>query len=152
MEGLPPSDKAGNVIYSKFSVRCSMRLPPTLPHQQAVDTLTSLVLSDPPFNAEIELTVLGAGTGFNAPQLPPEILSALDEAHTTVFGEEPPLFIGCGATIPFMEVFKREFPDAQYMLTGCAFLDSNAHSADENIDLEYCRKVTTVVAELLSGI
>jgi hypothetical protein len=44
MEGLPPLDKAGNVIYSKFSVRCSMRLPPTLPHQQAVDTLTSLVL------------------------------------------------------------------------------------------------------------
>ena len=48
-----------------------------------------------------------------------------------------------------MEVFKTYFPDAQYILTGCAFLDSNAHSADENLNLEYCRKLTTVVAELI---
>jgi acetylornithine deacetylase/succinyl-diaminopimelate desuccinylase-like protein len=51
-----------------------------------------------------------------------------------------------------MQVFQGLFPGAHYILTGCAFLVSNAHTADENLDLEYCRKVTTVIAEMLHRI
>lgn len=60
------------------------------------------------------------------------------------------MFVGCGGSIPFMEVFSGIFPEANFLLTGVGFPDSNAHAANENLDLEYCRKLTTVIAILLS--
>jgi len=58
--------------------------------------------------------------------------------------------VGCGGSIPFMEVFASHFPETNFLLTGCGFIDSNAHSANENLDLEFCRKLTTVIALTLS--
>jgi acetylornithine deacetylase/succinyl-diaminopimelate desuccinylase-like protein len=49
-----------------------------------------------------------------------------------------------------MEVFADMFPGAHFLLTGCCFPESNAHSANENLDLEYCRKLTTVIAKILA--
>jgi di/tripeptidase len=60
------------------------------------------------------------------------------------------MFVGCGGSIPFMEVFSGHFPEANFLLTGCGFPDSNAHSANENIDLEYTRKLTTLISQLLA--
>lgn len=97
------------------------------------------------------MTIGEGGNGFDAPKLPEEIESKFTEAHKAVFGEaNPPMFIGCGGSIPFMEVFSQNFPGTNFLLTGCGFLDCNAHSANENLDLDYCRKLTTVVALTLS--
>ncbi|TNV78217.1 hypothetical protein FGO68_gene10208 [Halteria grandinella] len=124
-------------------IRLSMRLPPTLDSQKAKQIVLE-ILSD------TKVTFLGNGTGFNSPALSDQVMKSLNEAHSQVFKGEKPLFIGCGASIPFMEVFKAKFPKAQYILTGCAFLDSNAHSANENIDLDYCKKLMKVIALFLS--
>ena len=78
-EGLPKFEGAPYVVHPKYSVRCSLRLPPTLPHESAISTLTSLInRSDTnPFNLDLKLSILGAGTGFNAPTLPEPLLTAL---------------------------------------------------------------------------
>ena len=49
-----------------------------------------------------------------------------------------------------MEVFSENFPGSNFLLTGVGFADSNAHAANENIDLEFTRKLTTVIALTLS--
>jgi hypothetical protein len=51
-----------------------------------------------------------------------------------------------------MEVFAGHFPDANFLLTGVGFVDSNAHSANENLRLDYCRKLTTCISIFLSKI
>ena len=51
-----------------------------------------------------------------------------------------------------MEVFNQTFPGANFLLTGVGFPESNAHSANENIDLDFCRKLTTVIALTLAGL
>jgi len=51
-----------------------------------------------------------------------------------------------------MEVFTKEFPKVNFMLTGCGFADSNAHSANENLDIQFCAKLTSVIALMLSNI
>jgi acetylornithine deacetylase/succinyl-diaminopimelate desuccinylase-like protein len=85
--------------------------------------------------------------------LPPNVSSALNAATKEVFGEErEPFYIGVGGSIPFMEVFMREFPGTNFMLTGCCFPDSNAHSANENLDLKFCAKLTSVIALILAKI
>lgn len=49
-----------------------------------------------------------------------------------------------------MEVFDGHFPGANFLLSGCGFPESNAHSANENLDLEFCRKFTATIALTLS--
>ena len=71
-------------------------------------------------------------------------------ANKFVFSGNEPLFIGCGGSIPFMEVFGHKFPEANFLLTGVGFPDSNAHAANENIDLEFTRKLTGVIAVTLA--
>jgi len=66
-----------------------------------------------------------------------------------IFGQDL-IATGLGGSIPFMEIFKDIFPEAKYFLTGCLFAESNAHAANENLDLEYCRKLTTTIAKLLT--
>ena len=90
------------------------------------------------------------GNGFCAPELPEDIKSVLFRSSKEVFDGRDPLFVGCGGSIPFMEIFASEFPNANFMLTGCATASGNAHCANENIDLDYCRKFITTVALILS--
>ena len=60
------------------------------------------------------------------------------------------MFNGMGASIPFMEVFHNHFPKANYILTGIALPTSNEHAANENLDLEYGRKFTILLSQLLT--
>jgi acetylornithine deacetylase/succinyl-diaminopimelate desuccinylase-like protein len=60
------------------------------------------------------------------------------------------MFVGCGGGIPFMNIFGDLFPESNFILTGCGFTESNAHSANESLNLEFCRKLTSVIAELLA--
>ena len=150
-EGLPNFEKAGNVVYQMLKLRCSLRLPPTLDSAKAAEIVKAKLTEPEQFNSQVEVVIAGAGNGFDAPKLPDEIENKFNEAHKAVFGEaNVPMFVGCGGSIPFMEVFDQNFPGTNFLLTGCGFLDCNAHSANENLDLEFCRKLTTVISLLLS--
>ena len=108
---------------------------------------------DDTFGAKIEFEVLDAGDGFDAPDLPENLKTCLNSATKEVFGaDKEPLYVGCGGSIPFMEVFSQEFPNANFLLTGVGFADSNAHSANENLRLDYCKKLTTALAVFLSKV
>ena len=81
-----------------------------------------------------------------------DVKKALFEANSYVFGGTVPLFVGCGGSIPFMELFSGMYPAANFLLTGVGFPDSNAHSANENLDLEFCRKLTSTIALTLANL
>jgi hypothetical protein len=51
-----------------------------------------------------------------------------------------------------MSFFSDMFPKASYILTGCGFPDCGAHSANENLDLEFCRKLTTALSLTLASL
>ena len=151
-EGLPNFDSAANVIYKELRMKCCVRLPPSLDAEKAKQVIHDKIMEKKPdtFNAEVELKFTSQGNGFDAPKLPDELYKPFEEATKTVFEGKDPLFVGCGGCIPFMEVFNQNFPGVNYFVTGCGFVDCNEHAANENLDLEYCRKLTTVVSILLS--
>ena len=74
----------------------------------------------------------------------------MNESVSDVFDGQDPVYTGCGGSIPFMEVFGEHFPKANFLLTGAATITSNAHCANENLDLEYYRKFTTAITLILS--
>lgn len=153
MEGLPADiASAGNVIYKGMKFRMSMRIPPRISSKFVVDTLREKLTAPGPetFGAKIEFECLDSGDGFDAPDLPAELKSQLNEATAEVFDGAKPLYVGCGGSIPFMDVFYEIFPKSNFLLTGVGFPDSNAHSANENLRLDYTRKLTTTIALMLT--
>lgn len=154
VEGLPTDiASAGNVIYKSMKFRMSLRIPPRLSSQNVVNILKEKLTAPGPetFGAKIEFELQDAGDGFDAPDLPPKIRGSLDKCTELMFNKKP-LFVGCGGSIPFMEVFADCFPGSNFLLTGVGFPDSNAHSANENLRLDYCRKLTTTIALFLADL
>ena len=145
--------QAGNVIYKDLTLRCSVRLAPTSNGMEMNKLLEEELTKETNdcFQAKLEYTLLDVGDGFSAPDLPADVKTKLNTATAQVFGEGvEPTYIGVGGTIPFMEIFMKEFPKANFMLTGAAFADSNIHAANENLDLKFCANLTSVIALVLS--
>ena len=154
INGLPSDlSKAGNVLYKEITYRLSMRTAPTQNCAVLVEQLRKAFIEAPEavtFGAKVDFTVVDAGNGFCAPDLPTQVEQALLNSTKEVFEGREPVFVGCGGSIPFMEVFSRHFPSANFLLTGAATISGNAHCANENLDLEYCRKFITTVALTLA--
>lgn len=155
MEGLPTNlAMAGNAIVKDLKLRLSMRLAPTQNGEQTVKRLKELLVDeqrDDTFGAKISLEVVDVADGFCAPEFSEDLKNVVFESTKEVFGKDP-IFIGCGGSIPFMEVMSREFPGVAFLLTGVGFSDSNAHSANENLRLNFCQKLASTVALVLSKI
>jgi Peptidase dimerisation domain len=81
LEGLPTFEKAGNVIYQKLSIRCSMRLPPTLDSVKAKNRVIEILSEPDNYNTEVQVSFVGNGTGFNAPKMSEGLQMALEDAH-----------------------------------------------------------------------
>ena len=96
-----------------------MRIPPGLPSKKCVEILEEKLTAqgDDTFGARIEFECLDAGDGFDAPDLPAKLKQCLNEATAEIFANKPPLYVGCGGSIPFMDVFAQEFPGYNFLLT-----------------------------------
>ena len=89
VEGLPTDiASAGNVIYKGMKFRCSMRIPAHLSSDHIVQTLREKLTAAGPetFGAILEFDCLDSGDGFDAPDLPAELKTPLNDASNEVFG------------------------------------------------------------------
>jgi len=59
--------------------------------------------------------------------------------------------IGEGGTIPFMAMLGRQFPQAQFLITGVLGPKSNAHGPNEFLHIPYATKLTCCVADVLAA-
>ena len=129
-----------------------MRIPPRLSSKEVVRILKEKLEAPGPetFGAKITFFCDDLGDGFDAPDLPENIKKPMNLACAEIFNGKDPIYIGLGASIPFMDVFNEYFPKANFLLTGVGFPDSNFHVANENLRLDYCRKLTSMLGVMLS--
>ena len=59
--------------------------------------------------------------------------------------------MGEGGTIPFMAMLGEEFPEAQFLITGVLGPNSNAHGPNEFLDLDYARRLSCCVADIVAA-
>ena len=156
IQGLPSDlSKAGNVVVKGLTYRCSLRIAPSQDGEKMAQQLRKVLLDKKPddsFNAKVDFSVVDIGNGFSAPDLPPKLKRIILTSTKEAYGGREPIYSGDGGSIPFMEIFSQAFPKANYMLTGCCMPTSNEHCANENLDLEYCRKFITTISLTLSRI
>jgi len=135
---------AGNAIVKDLKLRMSMRLAPTQKGAEVVERLKEVLTKEDEstFGCKLEFELIDVADGFCAPEFPADLKEKVFASSKEVFSGNEPVFIGCGGSIPFMEVMSQEFPGVCFLLTGVGFADSNAHSANENLRLDFCDKLT----------
>jgi acetylornithine deacetylase/succinyl-diaminopimelate desuccinylase-like protein len=149
-DGLPPTDRAGNVLRPRTSLKLSVRIPPTCDPDAAHDALAGALTRDPPYGAAVRFERAEVGPGWNAPPFAPWLAQALDEVSTSVFGRPARMF-GEGGSIPFMGMLGERFPETQFVITGVLGPDANAHGPNEYLDLSTARRVTAAMAGILDA-
>ena len=61
------------------------------------------------------------------------------------------MWMGEGGTIPFMAMVGAKYPQAQFLITGVLGPHSNAHGPNEFLHLDYAKRLTACVADVLTA-
>jgi acetylornithine deacetylase/succinyl-diaminopimelate desuccinylase-like protein len=150
MDGYPVPGDAGNVLLPFSTAKLSLRTPPTLDGQDAIQTIKKALEADPPNGAVVEFAVDSGQTGWHAPPLAPWVEKAVTQASEEAFGK-PAAYMGEGGTIPFMGMLGEKFPNTQFVITGVLGPHSNAHGPNEFLHIPTGKRVTSAVARLLAA-
>ena len=149
-EGLPAPANAGNVLRPRTSLVLSLRLPPTVKAESAARQLQAILEADPPYGATVKFDYGQAATGWHAPPTAPWLAAALETSSIKNFGRSA-MWMGEGGTIPFMAMLGAKFPQAQFLITGVLGPHSNAHGPNEFLHLDYAKRLTACVADVLAA-
>ncbi len=148
VDGMPGLADAGNVLRPFTALKLSLRLPPTVDAELASRRLKETLEADPPLGVQVVFEPDEPGQGWESPALAAWLESALAGASRTYFGE-PPVYMGEGGSIPFMEMLGEKFPEAQFLITGVLGPQSNAHGPNEFLHIPTGKRVTCCVAHVL---
>jgi acetylornithine deacetylase/succinyl-diaminopimelate desuccinylase-like protein len=148
-EGLPEPQIAGNVLREFTQVKVSVRLPPLVDSQKALASIKQTLTTNVPYNAKVEVANETNSDGWNLTQYSKKLDTIFNDASNKFFGQDRGVF-GIGGSIPFVEFFSTEFPDADIVCTGVTHTTSNIHAPDEHLNLDFCRTVTCCLAYLIS--
>ena len=149
-DGLPPLKSAGNVLRPMSALKLSLRLPPTIDAALAAHTLKRLLEENPPHQASVTFEIEQAATGWSAPALAPWLGRVLERASQHHYGKAA-AFLGEGVTIPFMGMLGKQYPQAQFVITGVLGPHSNAHGPNEFLHLDYAQQLTCCMAQILAA-
>lgn len=147
-EGIPELKKAGNVLRPFTALKLSIRVPPHADIAAATAELKQTLELHPPYGAKVDFHIEDAAAAWDAPAMNPELEKLIDEASKAFFKKEP-LSLGEGGSIPFMGMLGRKFPKAQFVVTGVLGPNSNAHGPNEFIHLDYAKKLTACITQIL---
>ena len=149
-DGLPPPASAGNVLRPKTELVLSLRLPPTVKADSVAQQLKAILEAKPPYGARVTFNAGQAATGWHAPHTAPWLSGVLEQTSKKYFGK-PAMWMGEGGTIPFMAMLGAKYPDAQFLITGVLGPHSNAHGPNEFLHIEYAKRLTACVADVLAA-
>ena len=150
VEGIPPCGTAGNVLRPSTTFKLSIRLPPTVCSEFAVEKLKEVLLKNPPYHAAVEIVKSSHGSGFAVSPLDDWMTAALNRGSNATFGSDT-LYFGEGGSIPFMGMLGEMFPQAKFVVTGVLGPNSNAHSANEFLHIPFMKKILTCLGVLIAA-
>jgi acetylornithine deacetylase/succinyl-diaminopimelate desuccinylase-like protein len=147
---IPPIKDAGNVLRPRTALKLSLRIPPLIDGKRATQDMKRILETDPPDGAKVHFEADQGATGWNAPATSGWLNKAVGEASQAIFGK-PAAMMGEGGTIPFMAMLGKQFPEAQFLITGVLGPHSNAHGPNEFLHLGYAKKLTACVAKVVAA-
>lgn len=144
-----PIRGSSNQILAEAAARISLRLAPGQDPERCQQVLADHLQRCAPWGVRVEITrgPEGAPAWICEPDGP--AFDAADAALSAAFGV-PPVYMGVGGTIPFVDPFATAFGGAPAILIGPADPTSRIHSEDESLHLGDWRKHCHAEANLLA--
>ena len=124
---------AGNVLQDCAYARIGIRLAPGMNAGACTEMLVNFLRQNTPNGLEIAIDVEDGANPFVTDIAHPffkKMSDAMKEAYKT-----EPKFIGCGASIPGAELFRKTFGDIPILLTGLEDPECAAHGENESLYL-----------------
>ena len=149
VDGIPSTANAGNVLRPYTTLQLSMRIPPTTNAKKAVSAMKKTLSENIPYDATVELKFEKAGEGWNAPESKPWLLEAINKASKEYFGQMA-CSMGEGGSIPFMGMLGKQFPEAQFVITGVLGPQSNAHGPNEFLHIPFAKRLTCCISSIVA--
>lgn len=146
----PPVSEAINQLIPSARAKVSLRLAPGDDPHRAMAALTSHLIANAPWGAEVTVTPGAAGEPFELAAEGPGY-DAFTTGFEAAWGTSP-VQIGAGGSIPFVAAFSERFPAAEILLTGVADPTSAAHGPNESLDLDELRRGTLAEAIALRAL
>jgi acetylornithine deacetylase/succinyl-diaminopimelate desuccinylase-like protein len=151
MDGMPAVADAGNVLRPLTRLKLVLRIPPNADSQAVAVELTERLGANPPPSSVVTVADVVSATGFDAPQTADWLATAIDQASATYFGAKASA-MGHGGTIPFLNLLARNYPDAQFLVTGVLGPESNAHGPNEMLHIPTAKRITASLAHVLTKV
>lgn len=134
-------EQAGNIINDVAWARVTMRVPGSMDSHKVEEVLISHIKKNIPWGLEVNVTREGAVNGWAADPQSGRNKAVFDAAFRALEKgySRAPVYIGCGATIPFVKPFADILKGAPALLVGVEDPYTNAHGENESLlisDLE----------------
>jgi cysteinylglycine-S-conjugate dipeptidase len=128
-----------NVIQDGAWARVSLRIVPDMKPQKVLDALTAHLQIACPAGFRIKVTSESASNWWAIDNPNAEVYQIAARSLEKGYGHTTQ-FIGCGATIPFVQPLSDELGGIPAILVGVEDPYTNAHSENESLDLADFRK------------
>ena len=151
MDNCPKMEDRGFGINPSIKVHFSMRVPPLINKDKAIDALKIALTSNTFFGAKVSLGYYEFGEGTVLANMTNRTKNVLNKASFEFFGNEM-IFNGGGGSIPFITYFQSFYPNTDIICSGILETDSHEHGPNENLDIEACKKMICVLCYFLSEI
>jgi acetylornithine deacetylase/succinyl-diaminopimelate desuccinylase-like protein len=73
----------------------------------------------------------------------------MQKASKAFFGKDA-MYTGAGGSIPFMGMLGKQFPKAQFLVTGLLGPHSNAHGPNEFLHIPTGKRLTACVSQVIA--
>lgn len=151
-DGLPEASTAGNVLRPYTQVKLSIRLPPMIECEKAAQKVIETLTKDVPFNAVVEAKLENTGDGWNLQEknFSERIRNICNTASQRFYDNNDIQFLGEGGSIPFVQILNNKFNQSDFLVLGVTGPGSNIHGIDENLDLDYCRRLICCLTYMIT--
>ena len=151
MDNCPKMEDRGFGVNPSIKVHFSMRVPPLINKDKAIDALKIALTSNTFFGAKVSLGYYEFGEGTVLANMTNRTKNVLNKASLEFFGNEM-IFNGGGGSIPFITYFQSFYPNTDIICSGILGTDSHEHGPNENLNIEACKKMICVLCYFLSEI
>nr|WP_269449749.1 dipeptidase [Auraticoccus cholistanensis] len=145
-----PVAEASNTLIPTARAKISLRVPPAMDADQALDHLVAHLVERAPWGAQVSVERGSTGQPSTIPVTGPHA-DVARRAFAEAWGREP-VEIGQGGSIPMVAEFVNRFPDATVLVTAVVDPDSRMHGIDESVHLPDLEKACLAEVLLLAGL
>lgn len=142
----PPLVGATPSVHASAGALVSLRVPPGVDTAQAIKLLEAHLVAHTPWQARLELEVVGQGQPFQADTDSPAYASMAKAMEAAYPGQEMQIS-GMGGSIPLCNTLTSLYPDAEMLLIGLSEPEAQIHAVNESVSPEELERLS--VAEAL---